>query len=92
MAEHGISAAKLAEMPEKWVVMTRPSLMRDYAPKNVVPNQDDAWCWSMWRGYLKNEDGARVQKWFEDGGARALCISTRAVTLRPVTCGLSPRR
>jgi ribonuclease J len=76
MAEHGISAGKLAETPSKWVVMVRPSLIRDYVPKGVVPNSDDAWCWSMWRGYLKNEDGALVQKWFEDGGSRAAHIHT----------------
>jgi ribonuclease J len=76
MVEHGISARKLAETPEKWVVMTRPSLIRDYAPKGVVPNQDDAWSWSMWRGYLKNDDGASVQRWFEDGGSHAAHIHT----------------
>jgi ribonuclease J len=76
MVPHGISAAKLAETPEKWVVMVRPSLIRDYAPKGVTPNPDDAWCWSMWRGYLGNEDGALVSKWFEDGGSRADYIHT----------------
>jgi ribonuclease J len=76
MVPHGISAAKLAETPEKWVVMVRPSLIRDYAPKGVTPNPDDAWCWSMWRGYLGNEDGALVSKWFKDGGSRANHIHT----------------
>jgi ribonuclease J len=76
MAQHGLSADKLARTPSKWVAMVRPSLIRDYAPKGVVPNSDDAWCWSMWRGYLKNEDGALVQKWFEDGGSRAAHIHT----------------
>ena len=42
MVPHGISAAKLAETPEKWVVMARPSLIRDYTPKGVTPNPDDA--------------------------------------------------
>ena len=76
MATHGISARKLAETPEKWVIMTRPSLMRDYVPSGVIPNSDDAWCWSMWRGYLKNDDGAQVKKWFDDGGSRAAHIHT----------------
>jgi ribonuclease J len=57
MAPHGISAAKLAQTPEKWVVMVRPSLILDYEPKGIAPNEDDAWCWSMWRGYLNNDDG-----------------------------------
>jgi ribonuclease J len=76
MVPHGISAAKLAETPERWVVMVRPSLIRDYVPKGVMPNAHDVWCWSMWRGYLGNEDGALVSKWFKDGGSRACHIHT----------------
>jgi ribonuclease J len=76
MVPHGISAAKLAQTPERWVVMVRPSLIRDYVPKGIAPNADDAWCWSMWRGYLNNEDGAVVRKWFEKGGSRAAHIHT----------------
>jgi ribonuclease J len=76
MVRHGISARKLAETPSRWVTMVRHSLIRDYAPNGVVPNADDAWCWSMWRGYLKNEEGARVQAWFEERGSRATHIHT----------------
>jgi len=47
MVPHGFSAAELAETPEKWVVMVRPSLIRDYVAKGVVPNENDVWCWSM---------------------------------------------
>jgi ribonuclease J len=76
MRRYGISAATLAETPSRWVAMVRPSLIRDYAVKHVEPNSDDAWCWSMWRGYLKNKDGAQVQAWFESGGSRAAHIHT----------------
>jgi ribonuclease J len=76
MVPYGISAAKLAETPERWVVMVRPSLIRDYGPNGIAPNSDDAWCWSMWRGYLGNEDGALMSKWFEAGGSRAGHIHT----------------
>ena len=76
MVPHGISAAKLAKTPERWVAMVRPSLIRDYVRNGVTPNPDDAWCWSMWRGYLGNEDGALVSKWFKDGGSRANHIHT----------------
>jgi ribonuclease J len=76
MVPHGIAAAKLAQTPEKWAVMVRPSLLRDYAPNGIVPNEDDAWCWSMWRGYLENDDGKLVRKWFDDGGSRAAHIHT----------------
>ena len=68
MVKHGIAAGKLAETPEKWVVMTRPSLMRDYQAKGVVPGPADAWSWSMWSGYLKNEDGQKVSAWFDGNG------------------------
>jgi ribonuclease J len=76
MVPHGMSAKKLAATPEKWVVMVRPSLVRDYEPAGVKPNADDAWSWSMWRGYLKNENGVRMQQWFDAGGARAAHIHT----------------
>ena len=76
MVPFGISAKKLNATQEKWVVMVRPSLMRDYARNGVEPNADDAWSWSMWRGYLGNKDGALVSKWFQDGGSRASHIHT----------------
>lgn len=76
MVPHGMSAKKLSSTPERWVVMVRPSLMRDYANSGVAPNADDAWSWSMWRGYLRNDDGRLVQQWFDDGGCRAAHIHT----------------
>jgi ribonuclease J len=76
MAAHGIAARRLAEQPERWVVMTRPSLIRDYAPNGVTPTRDDAWSWSMWSGYLRNEDGERVRQWFEGGNCPARHIHT----------------
>jgi ribonuclease J len=30
----------------------------------------------MWRGYLNNDDGILVRKWFEEGGSRAAHIHT----------------
>jgi ribonuclease J len=76
MVPFGISAKKLNATHEKWVVMVRPSLMRDYVRSGVEPNVDDAWSWSMWRGYLGNKDGALVSQWFEDGRSRANHIHT----------------
>jgi ribonuclease J len=71
MAKYGISADKLAETPAKWVPMVRSLLIHDYAEKGVVPNSDDAWSWSMWQGYLRNEDGVDIQEWFDRGGSRS---------------------
>lgn len=76
MVPFGISAKKLNADQGKWVVMVRPSLMRDYVKSGVEPNSSDAWSWSMWRGYLGNEDGALVSKWFKDGGSQANHIHT----------------
>ena len=76
MAKHGIAARKLAETPSQWVVMTRKSLLRDFETSGVMPNSKDAWSWSMWNGYLKNDDGGRIQAWFTAGGARADHIHT----------------
>lgn len=76
MVKHGVSADKLAEKPSQWVVMTRPSLMRDFEKKGVMPNQQDAWSWSMWHGYLSGEDGSRVQAWFDQSQCPATHIHT----------------
>ncbi|OHC76292.1 MAG: MBL fold metallo-hydrolase [Rhodospirillales bacterium RIFCSPLOWO2_12_FULL_58_28] len=76
MAKFGISADKLAKTSSQWVVMTRPSLIRDYEFKGVAPTPQDAWSWSMWHGYLLNEDGHKVQAWFEGGQCPAAHIHT----------------
>lgn len=54
----------------------REPLIPDYARNGVAPNVDDAWCGSMWRGYLNNDDGILVRNWFEEGGSRAAHIHT----------------
>lgn len=74
--EHGMSASALQTTRERLAIMTRRSLIRDYARKDVAPCADDAWSWSQWRGYLANEDGAAVRDWFETNGARAVHIHT----------------
>jgi ribonuclease J len=76
MAKHGIAARKLAETPDRWVVMARKSLLRDYQAQGVVPTRRDAWSWSMWSGYLANEDGVFTHDWFKRGGARPTHLHT----------------
>jgi len=76
MAANGISAAALAQTPNKWVVMIRPSLIRDFTAKGVVPTQADAWSYSQWRGYLDQPDGVALKAWFDEGGARPLHLHT----------------
>jgi ribonuclease J len=76
MVSFGMSAKKLNATPEKWVVMLRPSLMRDYVKSGVEPTQADAWSWSMWLGYLGGKDGVSVGQWFDEGGSTESHIHT----------------
>ena len=76
MAANGISAAALAQNPSKWVVMIRPSLIRDFASKGVAPTEADAWSYSQWRGYLEQPDGVALKAWFDGGGARPVHLHT----------------
>jgi ribonuclease J len=59
-----MGAAKLAETPEKWVIMARSSLVDDFARKGVVPNENDVWVWSLWKGYLEQESSQRMKNFF----------------------------
>jgi ribonuclease J len=90
-----ISAAALQNSTEKLVIMTRGSLLRDYAAKGVVANADDAWCWSQWRGYLREPDGAFVAQWFNDAGAAADHIHTSghasSADLRAFAAAIAPK-
>ncbi len=94
-ATHGVSAAKLAQHRGNWVVMTRPSLMRDFAAKGVLPTSDDAWCYSQWRGYLDQPDGQALASWFAAGGARARHLHTSGhasvADLRAFADAMKPR-
>jgi ribonuclease J len=59
-----MGAAKLAETPEKWVIMARSSLVEDFARKGVAPNGDDVWVWSQWKGYLEQEQAQKMKGFF----------------------------
>lgn len=58
-----MGAAALNQTPERWVIMTRDSLAKDYQLKGVSPTADDAWVWSQWRGYLE-QDNTRIMREF----------------------------
>lgn len=76
MAAHGMSARRLADDSAKWAIMLRPSLIDDFERNGVVPSGSDAWSWSMWSGYLRNEVGQRTATWLKHGGARHEHIHT----------------
>ncbi len=83
MAKYGIAAKQLAETPDQWVVMTRPSLIGDYSFNGVHPTPRDAWSWSMWSGYLQNENGRAVQAWFDAAKCPARHIHTSGHSSHP---------
>jgi ribonuclease J len=59
-----MGAARLAETPEKWVIMARSSLVDDFASKGVDPNEKDVWVWSLWKGYLEQESSQKMKDFF----------------------------
>ncbi len=76
MAANGLSAKALARTPGKWVIMVRLSLIRDFEPALVTPTPEDAWGYAVWCGCLRNEDGQKLQAWFDNGGATAKHLHT----------------
>ncbi|WP_243367360.1 MBL fold metallo-hydrolase [Fundidesulfovibrio soli] len=76
MVKYGISANKLAMTPDKWVVMTRSSLIEDYAAAGVTPDPNEVWSWSMWSGYLDKGHGQKIKDWFEKSKTPSTHIHT----------------
>lgn len=67
MARIGIGAAGLEQV--NGIVMIRGgSLQRDYIAKGVRPTPEDAFSFSMWSGYMK--DQAELLNWFRGAGTR----------------------
>lgn len=93
MASEGISAARMAEEHGRWVVMTRPSLLRDFQSKGVQPTPNDAWSYSQWRGYLAQPDGRALEAWFARGGAAHIHTSGHAsvADLHAFAAAMNPR-
>lgn len=72
MAKIGLSAAALEQQA---IVMIRSgSLHRDYMFKGVAPTKDDAFSFSMWSGYLK--DQSDLLSWFGSAGSTIEHIHT----------------
>jgi ribonuclease J len=96
MASHGISAGRLAQDERTWVVMIRPSLIRDLADKGVAPSPGDAWSYSQWRGYLEQPDGVELKSWFDQGGSKAAHIHTSGhasvAELKAFAAAMKPRK
>ncbi|MGD0922767.1 MAG: MBL fold metallo-hydrolase [Terriglobia bacterium] len=74
MVPHGMAARKLAR--GHYVVMLRRALIADYQAAGVVPTADDAFNYSMWRGYLSEPHHAEALEWCRTGGAEIAYIHT----------------
>ena len=93
MVPFGISAKTLEG--GRPVVMLRRTLMRDYQRAGVVPRAEDAFNFSMWRGYLSNPYHAEPLEWFRAAGAEIAFIHTSGhaspADLRAFASAVHPR-
>lgn len=89
----GISAAALNDNRDKWVVMSRDSLRRDFDRKGVKPDADDCWSWSMWSGYLKDAS-TDMKAWLSEASPRHIHTSGHASPrhLRDFAEAISPSK
>ncbi|HZL50017.1 MAG TPA: MBL fold metallo-hydrolase [Terracidiphilus sp.] len=76
-AGHGISAKKLEG--GRHIIMLRSGLLADYQRAGVVPTAEDAYNFSMWRGYLSDPFDSYYSApldWLRDAGAEIAYIHT----------------
>jgi len=69
-------ASLIESGPRKSVIMLRDTLLRDYEKKGVVLCSDDAWIFSMWGGYFKEQKYKDVYAKFKQAGARIESVHT----------------
>ncbi len=93
MVAHGISAKRLEGSSH--VVMLRRGLIRDYQRAGVVPTAEDAFNFSMWRGYLSDPYHSEALEWFRAAGAEIAYIHTSghasAADLRAFAAAIRPK-
>ncbi len=74
MIPNGMSAKQIEK--SRHVVMLRRGLLRDYQNAGVVPTAEDAFNFSMWRGYLSEPYHTEALEWCRAGGAEIAYIHT----------------
>jgi ribonuclease J len=74
MVPYGISAKRLNG--SRHVIMLRRALIPDYQSAGVVPNANDAFNFSMWRGYLGDPYQSEALEWCQAAGAEIAYIHT----------------
>jgi len=75
--------------------MLRRGLLADYQRAGVVPTAEDAFNYSMWRGYLSEPYHAEPLEWCRAGGAEIAYIHTSghasAADLRAFAAAIGPK-
>jgi ribonuclease J len=93
MVRSGIAARDL--VGSRHVIMLRTALIQVYERAGVVPNADDAYNFSMWKGYLEDQYHCEALKWCQGGGSKIAEIHTSghasAADLRAFTTALRPK-
>jgi ribonuclease J len=74
MVPNGMSAKQIEK--NRHVIMLRRGLLRDYQSAGVVPTAQDAFNFSMWRGYLSEPYHSEALEWCRAGGAEIAYIHT----------------
>ena len=73
-AGHGISAKRLEG--GRHIIMLRGTLIDDYRQAGVVPTAEDAYNYSMWRGYLSDPHQSAALEWCRAAGSEIAYIHT----------------
>jgi ribonuclease J len=73
-AGHGISARRLKGC--RHIIMLRGTLIDDYQRAGVVPTAEDAYNYSMWRGYLSDPYQSAALEWCQAAGSEIAYIHT----------------
>jgi hypothetical protein len=93
MAQDGISAKRLEG--GRHIVMLRRALIRDYVRAGVVPSADDAFNFSMWKGYLSEPYHSEPLEWRRSAGAEVAYLHTSghasAIDLRAFANAVRPK-
>lgn len=93
-ARCAMSARALRRHPERWVVLSRSSLLRDYCRAGLVPTGDDVWVWSQWQGYKGSSDWEAQSQRLAHCAQLDIHTSGHATgrVLRDFAARLAPRR
>lgn len=70
------SAKSLETYMANSVIMVRPSMIGNLVHSGIKLTSDDAFIWSNWAGYLKDETQKQLLDWFDAAGIKPQLIHT----------------